>query len=258
MGKSGTELKNIKDELLVDIKSLLMASKAGLTEYELRRDYEYMLGRALPFTQLGFNSIYDMMMSWPNDVSVRRSGNVWVYYAIHDEKTRGLGRLVSGQLDKNKAVRERKREYESKRQSYRQPSGNYQRYQFQTYNSQHQTASPTQTATQPPATTNGVKRVTPNLEKEIAYVFELNGLEMSLAKFEREYYNYYGFRLSCLEYGFGHMVELFETLPNLFYVKYPPGTDSTHLEPNSSNMITIGISFYLLYFLKCLNFRLLF
>jgi hypothetical protein len=125
MGKTGTELQALKEELKLNVKSMLLASKDGMTERELKRDYEADFNRELPYAELGYNSLYDLMRDWHDDVSIRRRyDGVWVYYGIHDANTAHIGRLVEGQVDQKRSVRERQRTLEGqRRQNFNSATG---------------------------------------------------------------------------------------------------------------------------------------
>ena len=62
-----TELDEIRREIKIEIKSLLASQiKHGLTEHEFKRDYKYNYGKDVPYLDLGFQNIYEMMRSMPD------------------------------------------------------------------------------------------------------------------------------------------------------------------------------------------------
>jgi hypothetical protein len=140
MGKTGTELQALKETLKLDVKSMLLASKDGMTERQLKRDYEADFNRELPYAELGYNSLYDLMRDWHDDVSIRRRyDGVWIYYGIHDASTAHIGRLIKGQMDQKKSVRERQRNMESQRRFNFNPSGGFRPQSTSIYTNSYNT-----------------------------------------------------------------------------------------------------------------------
>lgn len=108
-----TELSNLREQVRIDIFSLLCASKDGLTEYELKKEYYQLNGRPIPYVELGHNSLNDLLQKYDFiEMQRHRNGHTWIYYAIPDQKSRDLAQLIAGQRDSNKAIREKFRNYE--------------------------------------------------------------------------------------------------------------------------------------------------
>jgi hypothetical protein len=118
MGKTGSELQTMKHELKLNVKAMLLASKDGMTERELMREYSDEFATILPYAELGYNTLYDLMNDWRGEVYTRRRfDGTTVFYGVADKSTSGLVRLVDGQLDQKKAVRERQRIYDGRANS---------------------------------------------------------------------------------------------------------------------------------------------
>ena len=117
-GITARELADLKENLKIDIKSLLCSSKEGLTDRELKLEYKNFNGYPPPFAALGYNSLYELMRNMPELCSIRKHfSGTWIYLPVFDEKTIALGVLVRGQSDHKKKVREKSRCLESVRQN---------------------------------------------------------------------------------------------------------------------------------------------
>ena len=108
--KIGSELDELRKNLKIDITSILFASSDGFSERELIKEYAQVRGKYIPFTTLGYATIFDMMRDTFMKDSVRiekhRSGTTWIYHGIHNEATRALGDMVRNQADNFKQKRE--------------------------------------------------------------------------------------------------------------------------------------------------------
>jgi hypothetical protein len=125
---SASELHNQRNTILIDIKSILLSSKDGLTERELSREFKILNGRDINYMSLGFNSLYDFLNSLVNQSIIfqqRRHPNLIVYFAKEDNCTYQLRNLVSGQRDTQVRERESRRYREANnRFRFRAPSLN--------------------------------------------------------------------------------------------------------------------------------------
>lgn len=104
------DLVSLKENLKIDIKALLCSSKEGLTERELKFEYKNFNGVNIPYIQLGYNTLYDLMRDMPSTCKIHKHyTGAWVFFPVHDEKTQALGSLVQGQNDNNKKKRDKYR-----------------------------------------------------------------------------------------------------------------------------------------------------
>ncbi|RNA36964.1 tudor domain-containing 5 isoform X2 [Brachionus plicatilis] len=114
-----TELSNLREQVRIDIFSLLCASKDGLTEYELKKDFYQLNGKPIPYVELGHNSLNDLLQKYDFVKTQRhRNGQTWIYYAVPDQQSRDLAELIAGQKDPNKGIREKHRNYEPLRNQH--------------------------------------------------------------------------------------------------------------------------------------------
>jgi len=115
-----SEVPKLKEEVNIEIRSLLCSSKDGLSENELRREYMNLYGKEIPFVMLGFRSIHQLMQNFSNiEIRPHKSLDLMIYHAKHDEATISLGKLIKGQVDSNKKKRELLRKNEANRQRNR-------------------------------------------------------------------------------------------------------------------------------------------
>ena len=104
-----TDIKDQKSLFVIEIKSVLLSSKDGMTERELCIDYQQIFCKRLSVSHFGYNKLHDFMVAHPNDFEVRRRANILVYYGVHSTETSDLGRLIVGQKDSKAKDREIKR-----------------------------------------------------------------------------------------------------------------------------------------------------
>lgn len=126
-GISGAELVELKENLKVDLASLLCSSKEGLTPKELSIEYYELVGSSIPFAKLGYNGIYELMRDLNDVCTIKKhfTGS-WVFFPVYDNKTIALGSLVKGQKDDKKGVRNKSRMYEALRKvNYRKTNNAY-------------------------------------------------------------------------------------------------------------------------------------
>ncbi len=215
---NGDELRELKQEIRINIKSILLASKDGLTDRELRRDYFDAYSKELPYGQLGFNTSYDLMSSMPEDVVVnRRRDGTWIYYGVHDEKTRNLGRLVQEQNDPKKAVRERARAYEGHRNRFfSAPKMSNQYY------ARAASASSYLRNNKPAFDSNFEKtalQVPNEVQHQIKDLFHYApNFEMTADEFGRDFTIRYGHPLKFEEYGFDSLLDLLKSLDHFILI----------------------------------------
>jgi tudor domain-containing protein 5 len=115
---TGAKLNELREELKIELRSLILSSKDGMTEREMRNEYRKSYGKDIPYAQLGFNTLHDLLKDLRDCVRVERRQSIYVYFGIYDERTKDLGRLVLGQLDRGKSARDQRRNVESYRKQF--------------------------------------------------------------------------------------------------------------------------------------------
>ncbi|XP_030063864.1 tudor domain-containing protein 5 [Microcaecilia unicolor] len=99
-----SDQEKIIETLRKEIRSLLTASKEGLTPRQLEQDYHSMIGTHLPLRTLGYRSTMELVEDMPDVVriSTYSNGNI-ILNAIPDEATKKIADLVSRQKDNSKS-----------------------------------------------------------------------------------------------------------------------------------------------------------
>ncbi|XP_053326286.1 tudor domain-containing protein 5 [Spea bombifrons] len=94
-----------------EVRSLLIASKKGLSVQELEQDYRMMIGSNLPLRTLGYRSSMELLLDMPNVVQIHSQvdGTV-ILTAVVDEATKRIAELVSRQRDPAKSKGRRVRQ----------------------------------------------------------------------------------------------------------------------------------------------------
>uniref|UniRef100_A0A5S6QQM5 HTH OST-type domain-containing protein n=1 Tax=Trichuris muris TaxID=70415 RepID=A0A5S6QQM5_TRIMR len=89
-----------RDAFLKDLHSVLVTFKTGATAYEFARAYQDCLGRPLDLGRLGFKSVDDLMLSFPEAVEYYKSDrNTNIYKARTHAATKKLENLIANQKD---------------------------------------------------------------------------------------------------------------------------------------------------------------
>ena len=88
--------------LLADVKkrvrALLISSPSGCSPKQLWQDYRQVIGEELPYSALGYRSLMAFIQDISDVVKVTLTrDNHTVIYAVADEKTRHISRMVSRQ-----------------------------------------------------------------------------------------------------------------------------------------------------------------
>ena len=252
--KTSEELKHIKSNLTIDLKSLLCSSKDGLSERELKFEYRNYTGHDIPFYTLGYHSLYELMRDMPDAFEIRkhRVSSTWIYYVKHDERTSDLARLIRGQRDDKKGVREMRRARE--RNTYQQQQSPHYRYQQQQQQQQHQQQQQV------------CANIAYLIQNQIVGVFEqqlavesassssssspsfASHLTLDGRRFEQLYVARYGVMFSHQAYGFRSARELLDSLKHLLVVKasvasaneYTVMLITSTLSPEEAAAATVG------------------
>ena len=225
----GSELHRIKEEFRQVILSILTVSaKDGLTDAELIRDYKSCTGLNLPFTQLGYNSVYELMRSMPDVCFIRRhpAKNILLYYPVETEQTKDIARLVRGQKDTNRANREANRDKELRRNMY-------QRYYSQnavprgftydeSYGNRPSLQSQALARNQAEVFVNGQQALPHRIQNQIRNILE-RYQEMTVSELEDIYKIEDGFMFNYSQYGFDSFVSALRSLNHIIEVDSKPG-----------------------------------
>ncbi|NXP08384.1 TDRD5 protein, partial [Thinocorus orbignyianus] len=88
----------LMEVLKKEVRSLLMASKEGLTPAQLEQEYLATVGKPLPLCDLGFQSTLELVADMPDVVRVCSYENgTLILKAIADETTKDIAKLVAKQ-----------------------------------------------------------------------------------------------------------------------------------------------------------------
>ncbi|NWT36384.1 TDRD5 protein, partial [Chroicocephalus maculipennis] len=88
----------LMEMLKKEVRSLLMASKEGLTPAQLEQEYMAMIGKPLPLCDLGFQSTLELVADMPEVVRVcSYEKGTFILKAIADETTKAIAKLVARQ-----------------------------------------------------------------------------------------------------------------------------------------------------------------
>lgn len=96
------------DALKQEVISLLVSSKGGLTEQELLDDFRlYHSNRDLPYKELGYPSLIDLLRAWPDvcHIQTRGKNQPSKILAVEEKNTKHILSLVKGQRASKKAYR---------------------------------------------------------------------------------------------------------------------------------------------------------
>ena len=92
--------KELKAKIVNSIRSVLMYNKHGLLLDAFESEYRGMVGRPIPHKFFGFDSLYDLLVSWPEVVQLTKiTGGKILLIAVPDEKTGHMAKMVSNQRD---------------------------------------------------------------------------------------------------------------------------------------------------------------
>ena len=88
------------------IRALLLSSKGGCTPRSLLEDYKYLYGQTIPYKELGFNTLMDLLHYMKDVVIVQYRLEGTKLYGIPDASTKHIAGMVAKQKDskKNRSV----------------------------------------------------------------------------------------------------------------------------------------------------------
>nr|XP_009671025.1 PREDICTED: tudor domain-containing protein 5 [Struthio camelus australis] len=88
----------LMDTLKKEVRSLLIATKEGLTPTQLEQEYVAMIGKPLPLRDLGFQSTMELVADMPEVVRVSLHGKgTFILKAVADETTKDIAKLIAKQ-----------------------------------------------------------------------------------------------------------------------------------------------------------------
>ncbi|NXJ63850.1 TDRD5 protein, partial [Rostratula benghalensis] len=94
----------LMEVLKKEVRSLLVASKEGLTPAQLEQEYLAIIGKPLPLCDLGFQSVLELVADMPDVVRVCSYENgTLILKAIADETTKAIAKLVARQKKSTRA-----------------------------------------------------------------------------------------------------------------------------------------------------------
>ena len=81
----------------IELRSVLMGMKNGASLKQLHGEYETRMGSGIPFRELGFRNVVHLMENIPDVVCLDDSSGELRVYAVADENTAHIARMVSKQ-----------------------------------------------------------------------------------------------------------------------------------------------------------------
>ena len=95
----------IMEETKKQVRALLLSAPRGLTVPDIQKDFETMLGKALPFCELGFATPEDLLREMPDVVRATWVDGKLILRGVSDITTRHIERMVSRQKVSSKTKR---------------------------------------------------------------------------------------------------------------------------------------------------------
>jgi hypothetical protein len=112
--QAGSSLDELKKNLKIDLIAILLAAKDGYSEKELNKQYQFINGRSIPYSLLGYSSLFNLMNDnlMRDSVRIQKRELTLIYFGVHNDATTSLGNLVTHQIDSEKKHRELSRQRE--------------------------------------------------------------------------------------------------------------------------------------------------
>ncbi|XP_072916553.1 tudor domain-containing protein 5 isoform X1 [Hemitrygon akajei] len=86
-----------------EVRSLLISSKNNLTLADLEKDYQTMMGKHLPWSDLGYKSALEFVLSMPDTIKIHTgANNIILLKGVSNEATKGIEELVTKAKVSNK------------------------------------------------------------------------------------------------------------------------------------------------------------
>ena len=90
-------MSSLKEETKRQVRALLLSAPKGLTVRDIQNDFKCVMGKALPFQELGYSTAEDLFRDMPDVVRQTRVGGEVVLRGVADRTTEHIERLVSRQ-----------------------------------------------------------------------------------------------------------------------------------------------------------------
>lgn len=87
-------------ELKAEIRSVLISSQQGCDEQQLMSDFASFNGRTIPFRQMGYSNLIELLTSMPDVARIDKYKRPIVIHGVADEKTLHIQKFVLGQRSK--------------------------------------------------------------------------------------------------------------------------------------------------------------
>ena len=87
----------IKEETKKQIRALLLSAPKGLSGRDIQNDFKCMMGKTLPFRELGYSTAEDLFRDLPDVVRVTWVDGEVILRGVSDTTTKHIERLVSRQ-----------------------------------------------------------------------------------------------------------------------------------------------------------------
>ena len=105
----------LKQETKRQIRALLLSAPKGLTVLGIQDDFQIMLGKTLPFRELGYPTAEELLRDFPDVVRVSCVGEEVMLRGISDTSTEHIERMVSRQKVSSKKTKHRRHNAHLKR-----------------------------------------------------------------------------------------------------------------------------------------------
>lgn len=179
------------------IRALLVSSKGGCSPRSLVDDYKYLYGESIPYEELGFRSLMELLHHMKDVVVVQHRVDGVRLYGIADEKTRHIAGMVAKQKSSKKGRTENVPSY---------PTTNMVTRRGRSWGSVH-----TQQLKPPVAFQAQLKSLFQSYPNGIA-------LHNFTEAFARRFGYYFGYR----GWGFSSLEEVLRSIPEIITVEKDP------------------------------------
>ncbi|XP_025956893.2 tudor domain-containing protein 5 isoform X5 [Dromaius novaehollandiae] len=196
----------LMDVLKKEVRSLLMASKEGLTPAQLEQEYMAMIGRPLPLPDLGFQSTMELVADMPEVVRIcHHSKGTLILKAIADETTKDIAKLIAKQKTsvKTRNAAPRANAFPCSRN----------RQQFP------------RSGRTPPVLPAAVRSELKDL---------LSSSPVLLSDFDRAFFRRFGRAFKYMQYGFFSMLEMFSSVSDIVAIEQSTAGSLLTLKRSSS------------------------